>query len=338
MAKGTFSLELLTQTRDGVPLDKVWADLQEGLRVYNEQSIAIADLLVRRTSEKTVAYPVGQMSFQRATQFAPPDRQRVGWASFDVPMAKYDLGLMFTWQFLKEATQTQIDAFHAEAMRADKDNVIKAMLQRALMMENETETSGGITYTYPGFCNGSGYTPPAYKGKTFSSSHNHYLRYAAASLDDGIKAMKDTLIEHGHDGNRILFISTSDESSVRACTNFIAAAQALIQPASTTAIAKVAGDYIGVIHGFQVQVCGWMPQYYYFGFNSYGVNSIQNPLIWRFMDEYGDGLLLVNEDPGAKYPLINSYYFRALGIGVQSRTNGVAMYIAASGNYVTPTL
>ena len=339
MAYGYVDTSQLPQTTQPVDFQAVWRDLQEGLGLYNQSSGWLMQNLCYKSQDAKISYAVGAMAFERATEMAEAKRQRVGWGLADVPVFKYDLGLGFTWDMLQEATRGQIDSMHAAAMQADQDNVIRQIVQKCLRAEAETIISpAGESFTYPAFCNGSGFTPPNYEGKSFAATHQHFARVASGSLDAGIKTLRDNLGEHGHKGNLILLISDSDRATVEALTNFKLAAGGLYTPGASTDIATVnANEYIGVIHSFKVRVCTWMPQYYIFGFNAAGSNNVKNPLRWRW-GAIGDGLKLIQEDESRTNPLINAFYKRWFGLGVGQRTNGGAIYVAASGDYVTPTL
>jgi hypothetical protein len=74
-----------------------------------------------------------------------------------------------------------------------------------------------------------------------------------------------------------------------------------------------------------------MPQYYGFGWKSYGSNSQKNPLRVRLQKGQTSLQATAFPDPrsgaGAAYPLQYMMYFMEYGIGVADRTNGAPYYV-----------
>ena len=92
------------------------------------------------------------------------------------------------------------------------------------------------------------------------------------------------------------------------------------------------GTYpIGVISDFVVYIVAGMPQYYGFGYKSYGANSQRNPLRVRLQKGVTRPIVTAFPDPrsgaGAAYPLQYMMLFTEFGVGVGDRTNGTTRYV-----------
>jgi hypothetical protein len=88
--------------------------------------------------------------------------------------------------------------------------------------------------------------------------------------------------------------------------------------------------YIGTLEGFDIFIVRGMPQYYGFGFKSYGPNSQRNPLKLRLPAGQRNIQFIAIPDPlggNANYPLQNLMLFTEFGVGVGDRTNGTPRYV-----------
>lgn len=187
MAKGYgASGDILTRTRDGQDLNKIWADYQELLGNFNDARQPLIDLLSYPVTSLTedVTQP-GQERFEKATEFGIPQSIRPAPAvtARAFPFDWWDLRAGYTFQFLvggpnqsQGASQKQLDAIMDNAMEADNalqfDMVTKALFNSA----NRTTIIDGVSYNVTALWNNDSlYAPPAYKNVTFLSTHNHYV-------------------------------------------------------------------------------------------------------------------------------------------------------------------
>ena len=147
---------------------------------------------------------------------------------------------------------------------------------------------------------------------------------------------KDEIREHGHEPPYSFLIGPSDESTVRALSNFTPVPELLVKYGTTQDLATLGifevglGAYpIGTIEDFAVYVVRGIPQYYGFGWKPYGRLSQRNPLrvrlhkgstAWRVVAMPCPYL------PNGQIPIQNLMLFMEFGVGVADRTNGVARY------------
>ena len=88
--------------------------------------------------------------------------------------------------------------------------------------------------------------------------------------------------------------------------------------------------YIGTISDFAVRVVRGMPQYYGFGWKSYGPLSQRNPLRVRLAKGETAWRVIAMQDPRSGTgvnPLQNLMLYMKFGVGVADRTNGTARYV-----------
>jgi hypothetical protein len=120
-------------------------------------------------------------------------------------------------------------------------------------------------------------------------------------------------------------------------TGFTPVAEMGIQYSSATELAQFGPDYrgdgynIGTVSDCFVRVVRGMPQYYGFGWKTFGPNSQRNPLRIRLAKGVSRPTFLVQQDPrstgSGAYPLQNAMIFTEFGVGVGAdRTNGTARY------------
>ena len=119
--------------------------------------------------------------------------------------------------------------------------------------------------------------------------------FTAAVFQDA----RDELREHGHEGPYEFVIGTADQSTVEGLTGFVPAPSNLVTYGANTNLAQLTNTdsgngmyYIGTIHDFAVRVVRGIPQYYGFGWKSYGALSQRNPLRVRL--QKGQTLSLIH--------------------------------------------
>lgn len=211
MAKGyNSSGDLLTRTRDGQDLNKIWELFMEGLDAFNQQRQPLIDLLSFSTDQiiEDVVQP-GQERFERASEFGIPSGIRPA----PVPTARaypfdwYDLAVKYTFQFLvggpsntNGATQKQLEALLATAMEADNrlqyEQVMKALFNNV----NRDTLIDNATYKVTALWNADGSYIPTFDGQSFNgSTHTHYLSTGSAQahiFDPGDFQAAATHVEH----------------------------------------------------------------------------------------------------------------------------------------------
>lgn len=293
-----------------------------------------------------VSYRVGSSNgFARHTEYGRPDNQRAAVEGHMLPLASWDRALGWTWDYLRQARMDQIEADIADAVKDVRDLWRTQLLTRVLKRGDDSGVSLGLGsggYS-PGFATTAGSTsvdflPPTYAGTSFATTHEHYVGigggvFTAAVFTDA----KDELREHGHEGPYEFVIGTADETAVRALTGFVETASNLITYGAMQDLAQLNGTdsgngtyYIGMIHDFKVRVVRGIPQYYGFGWKSYGPNSQRNPLRVRLPKGTMRPAVMAMPDPNGGsgfYPVQGLQLFTEFGVGVADRTNGTARYV-----------
>lgn len=334
--------------QDGTTFDTVVAEMNAALGALNGDLNAdpLWSSIVSYTDMPELEYRTGVSNgFERHTEYGRPDPRRADTTGHMLPLKAHDRGLGWTWDYLRKARMSQIRADISDTVKDAYDLVRVEILARLLKRGDDSgEADGlGITGYSPGFATAAAstavdFTPPAFGGTSFTSDHEHYVGIAGGAFTNAVFSdAKTELAEHGHDAPYEFLISKSDESTVRALSDFIPVGNLLVNYGDDTSLATLNRDlsrngsyYIGTIHDFAVRVLPGMPQYYGFGWKSYGPNSQRNPLRIRL----GQGIVrpqfVAMPDPRAgtgAYPLQYMMLFTEFGVGVSDRTNGTARYV-----------
>lgn len=366
MAKGiNASGDVLTQTADGRDLNDLWNEFSATITLRNERRQTLIDFLtypVTKIIEDVTQ--VGTDEFEEASEYGVPKGIRVEMPYFSMAFdfKWYDLAKRFTWQFLAEASTSQVEANHNAALEADNRLVFGKVMRTVFNPSNLSTDIRGNNFTVYKFYNADGTVPPAYNGNTFDGTHTHYLPSGAALIDSSdIEDMYEHLRHHGYspaNGSRIVVLVNSaqgkeirrwranveNNNTKKALYDFIPAlgsppfilpAQGLVgtQPSADLEGLTVIGQYGPII----VVEEDYIPAGYVFMFATGGKAALNNPVgIREHANQSMRGLQLI-PGPGS-YPLVESYYRRGFGTGIRQRGAGVVMQITTNGSYTAPTL
>lgn len=297
------------------------------------------------TDQPDLEYRVGSSNgFEVHTEYGRPDPQRADTEGHMLPLVAYDRLLGWTWDYLREARQEQIDADIADAIKDARDKRRVNILTRCLKRGDDSGASSGLGSSgySPGFATTAGSTsvdfvPPSFGGSSFANTHEHYSDIAGGVFTNAVfTEAKGEIREHGHEPPYEFLIGPSDETTVRALTNFTPVAENLVIYGSTQDRARLgvgadgAGWYIGTISDFAVRVVHGMPQYYGFGYKSYGRMSQRNPLRLRVFKGASALSVVAMTDPNAGSgitPIQNLMLYLQFGVGVADRTAGTPCYV-----------
>ena len=295
--------------------------------------------LVSFTDQPTVEYRQGSANgFEEHTEYGRPDSYRSETTGHMLPIKMYDRRLGWTWDYLRRARSAQIEADIADAIKDARDLWRVRILTRLLKRGDDTGKGWrlGDTGESPGFATAYGstgvdFTPPAFGGTTFTSSHEHYVGisggvYTAAVFSDAY----DELREHGHEPPFDFLIGPDDRATVEGLTGFVKTADPLVNYGVATAVATIPGEYIGSINYFRVREVRGIPRYWGVGYKSYGILSQRNPLRVRL--EKGKTALQFSlvPDPLAGsplHPVQNLMFYTEFGVGVYDRTAATPRYV-----------
>ena len=332
--------------RDGATYQDVVNMMEAALGGFNAGigSDSFWSMLVSYTDQLEHRYPIGNSASMVAhTEYGRPDPQRAEMAGHMLPFRKWDHMLGWTADYLEEARLDDLAADVALAIDAANTRWRMSLLQRLLKRGDDSGTVNGLSTTglSPGFATaaastGVDFVPPSYGGTAFTSAHEHYVTIAGGAFTTAVFTdAAAELREHGHEPPYEFIIGPSDEAAVVALTEFLSVNEALINAGVLSAQVTFSGQAIngkrpiGAIEGFRVWVVPGVPQYYGFGWKSYGMNSIRNPLRVRVpMGQRAPRLLAIRDsnNPGIA-PVQNLMTQIAFGVGVGDRTNGTSRYV-----------
>ena len=301
--------------------------------------------LVSYTDEAAFEYAVGTSNgFEVHTEYGRPDAKRADTTGHMLPLLSYDRRLGWTWDYLRKARMPQIEADVADAVKDARDLFRVRTLTRLLKRTDDTGAAKGLGSSgeSPGFATaaastGVDFTPPTYGGTSFDSDHEHYVGITGAAHTLALfQDARAELEEHGHVPPFTYIAGPTEETAIKALTGFVTAADPMVRYGTLQDVAArpmVYGangaKYIGTIEMFDIWILRGMPQYYGFGFKSYGTNSQRNPLRVRLMTGQTSFGVQAIADPlggNGNYPLQNLMLFTEFGVGVGDRTNGTARY------------
>lgn len=344
---------------DGTTIDAVVAQLNAALGALNAEFYRdpLWSSLVSYTDQPDVEYRTGVSNgMNRHTEYARADMQRAATEGHLLPLLDFDRALGWTWDYLKRARMSQIQADIADALKDARDRWRVQILTRLLQRGDDSGANKGLgTAGYsPGFATTAASTsvdfvPPAFGGTAFASTHEHYVPIAGGLFTAAVFTdAKDELREHGHEPPYEFIIGSSDESTVKGLTGFVKADDAFVSYGALqdrvnfSQMSMAPGLYpIGAINDFRVWVMRGVPQYYGFGWKPYGPNSQRNPLRIRLAKGMSRPMVMAYPDaaaPGPAHPLKGVYLYTEFGVGVYDRTNGTARYVNnAAWSDGTPT-
>lgn len=365
MARGiNVAADILTRTADGVDLNVLWNEFADSLTEWNVGRDAIIALFNSPTTDSFAMLPNGGDSFEleKASQFGVPQAKRVtpNQLRMGFPLEWTDSRTAYTRAFLRDASAEQVRAQHAGFLEADNRYVFREVMTALTHLPASTsrdvnENGVPIFSLWDGL---GDYTPPPYAGKTFTSTHSHYLVSGAATVDGGdLKTLIDTIQEHGYglrsSSEQILIMVHPDEADVirtfrRDPANedlnpydFIPSVSA---PAYLTDVTIVGDKAPALFNSLPIEGSygdAWItknyfvPKGYVIAVATAGPNSARNPLMFREhvnAAERGFRLLPIYE----RYPLIDAIYERGMGVGVRHRSAAAVMQIKATGSYTDP--
>lgn len=350
--------DVITETTDGFPLNRMWDEFQRTIRMWNAQRDALTNILTFNvtTLVEGVRYPVEQ-DFEEASEFGEPKGIRLG-PSFRMgyDFKWWDLAIRYTWMFLAEATAQQLQALNNTALEADNRLMFTRVMRQ--IFNNVTKVAdidGESVNVYP-FYNGDSQVPPKWKTTVHTSGHQHYLTSGAATVDSGdIDTIQDHLTHHGYSQQRgyrlVLMVNPQEGDVIRGFSrdggdkyDFIPSANVgggIIMPAGTVigapALTTLPGLMsIGTYGSFTVVEEDYIPAGYVLGFATAGEQNLGNPVGIRQHENASlQGLRLVKGRDN-DYPLIDSYYLHGMGTGVRHRGAGVVMEITVDASYDIP--
>lgn len=353
--------DVIWQTLDGADLNAMWREFQQTLAIRNAQRDRLINFLTFKvtTPIELVRYPTAEQ-FEEASEYGEPKGIRIGPGyNMSYDFRWYDLAIRYTWQFLVDSTQQQIEALHNEALEADDRLMFGKVFKTTFNPLNLASSIRNIPVPVMKFWNGDGIAPPDYKSFTFDGTHNHYLTSGAATIATAaITAIEDTLYHHGYslvNGYRLIMLVNRQEGKVLRGARVLGgwaydfipgpafggqifgpASLGILGPAPTGGVPDgLSQQVIGTYGPFYVVEEDYVPAGYVAVFASGGPENIGNPVgIREHTNTSVQGLQLIPGD--GDYPLDDSFYRRGFGTGIRHRGAGVVMQITTNGSYTIP--
>ncbi|WP_245672841.1 hypothetical protein [Aldersonia kunmingensis] len=353
---------LVSETADGVDLNKIWDEAARVMAEWNKRRSALSSLISYSTVNvgDAISQAPGGDNFEEASEFgephglrAAPDALILGYSLRD-----WDLASRFTWKFLRSATAEQVRSVINRAFEADNRLTTGTLLRRLF---DPTEGLNEFAHKVYGLYTGAdGITPPPYAGQTFPSTTSHYLVSGAAAIDpgdllDGVTAVRSKgfgldatsrllVLCHPAESEEIATWRRGEESNgVTSKFDFIPSQSAPAYLTTENVVGKVApGEFAGL------EVLGswgpaWvvpsydLPQGYIAVVATGGPNSPKNPVAFRQHSNPAYTGLRIIPGRDQRYPLQDSFFQRSFGVGVRYRGAACVVKIAAAGGYTAPT-
>jgi len=232
-------------------------------------------------------------------------------------------------------------------------NTMRRELLRALMYKADETFVDPLwgSLTIKGLATGSddGVLYPPVLGSTTEAvrqryAGTNYLTAAISDINNPYATIQDALVadfgQQQGNSNIAVFINTAEKAKTIALTDFDPLNDRFITPGVninqlTSLPAALPGTIIGRTNGCWVVEWPFMPAAYMLGVHL----DAPAPLKKRIDPAdtgLGDGLQLVAEDD--EYPFIASYWQNRFGFGVGNRLNGMALHLASSTTYTSPTI
>lgn len=341
MLTGWDAIELENfKLEDGTSYAQIAASINAALGALNaEFSSDWMSGLYSLTDQLETEYRVGSSNgFEDHTEYGLPDVKRADTEGHLLPLKPYDRMLGWTYDYLERARTSQIEADIADAIKDARDKRRYAVLTRLLQNGDDSGVNDGLGATgySPGFATLAAstsvdYTPPANEGTSFNSNHQHYVAIAGGVFTNAVFTdVYDELREHGHQAPFDFICGPSDRAAIEALSDFTPVGSALVRMGTTQDVAVVGSEYFGVMgSNIQVREVRGIPQYYGFGYKSYGRQSQRNPLRIRLAKGKAGLEVLARPHPNTSnnHPLQNLMLEMKFGVGVADRTNGTPRYV-----------
>lgn len=357
------ALPRVTQTADGLDLNRIWDEHAQVLANWNQKSTSLAALLSYWHVSAADAIPKGFMrnNFELASQFGEPVAARPG--TYDLvgyPKSDWDLALRYTWMALRDMDARQVRGVFNDALASDNRLVTSAILSRVFDPTTGENETGTPVY---GLYNGDTMQPAPFAGQEFSTPHVHYLVTNNAGIDSGdVENAIRQVREHGYgiaeSGQTLLLLLHPNQAETvmswkKGATN---ANSAVAKYDALPSVGAPAFEIPGQIVGqqapaelFGVPIIGsygpalvvesyFIPNNYFAVVATSGPNSLTNAVgVRENVQPAYRGLRYIPGNIPA-YPLQDSFLTREFGVGVRHRGAAVVCQVKASGNYDIPTI
>lgn len=350
----------VSQTSDGADLNDMWDEFQEAVSIRNEERSLIIDLLTYPVENATES--VTQLSaakFERAGEYSEPRGARQTsqsfWLGFSLDW--YDVANRYTWRYLADATQAQVEGVHASILEGDNQTVFAGVLAALYDNRNRVADINDREVNVYALYNADGTVPPQYKNNVFDGTHSHYMVSGAAQVDSGdLDDLLASITEHGYSRANgvtlVVCVNSTEGKTIRKFRmadgddyDFIPSQgeplDLILEPNQSLSGNRAPATHKGlkVIGSYGEALIiedDLFPAGYLLAFGTGGKDNLNNPVGFRqHSNPSMQGLRLV-KGPDNDYPLVDSFYQRGFGTGIRQRGGAAVMQIKASGAYAPP--
>jgi hypothetical protein len=347
--------------REGFTFQEMVNALALALGDFNQDIMNKWGWLFSITQDLMMEYPDGSSvtELKEITDYDKVDLVSGQTIGHMIDLAVYGGGIGGTKRWFRDARMAQWVSQIRTIVNQARWRFEKALVTRAMTNTENAVGSGG--YDVP-FVRGTGgnvdFTPPAYAGTTFASSHDHFIGVNVSTpktFADVLNLLAATLEEHGHKAPFTAMISRTDVTTIMALTNIIKFVAPVVQrwePGGATSGAQfvtsgqpdvsdgLTGYFQSEYGQIDLMANPRIPTGYVGMYKSYGKNDARNPLAVRVHPQSGFGAYVVTETTDDRqYPIKSVRIEMEFGVGTgMDRTNGAVGYLVAGGSYANPTI
>lgn len=347
--------------RNGRTYDQLRSDIVAGLQGVNAEFLSRWGDLIYVTTEQTVEYQNGGGTGEMidVTELDRVEPQRGETVGHMIDLREIGDAIGGSEKFFRDARESVITASVAGLVKRGINTWEKRLLTRATA--NTVNTIGSAGYDMP-FANASGtvtWTPPAYGGNTFQSTHTHFVGFDSGNSKTLANVLDDSaanLAEHGHPSPYIAYVSEADVATIRALSSYVepvmfardrggaSSGSAYSVNGDVGEVPAAGGRFVGYYNTkfgiVELRAIGRLTTGYVFMYRSYGVNTPNNPIWIRVHPDVGFGFY-IKELPSydSNYPVKTIEVRAEQGFGVgRDRTNGVNGLLVSGGTWANPTI
>lgn len=350
--------------RDGRPYAQVRADVVAALDGLNRDLLTAWGDMVSVTFDDYMEYPNGGAvtDMPIITDLDRPTPRKGSTVGHMLPLNTRADAIGGTKKFFRDAREKVVLATIRDVVQRGRQTFEKSLLTRFFTDNENALGSSGYELGFASASASVTYTPPAFGGNSFLSTHTHYVGYNASTpktFADVFEGLAKHVAEHGHAGPYIAYVSETDVATIRALANFV-------KPISNSIIVVdrggatsgndyfargtvgtpqplggyYIGSYVSSYGEIELRATARLATGYVGLYKSYGVNDPRNPLAIRVHPDTGFGFRIIEEPSHDQmYPIqqINIEIEYGVSCGMD-RTVGAAGLLVAGGAWADATI
>jgi len=339
---------------------KVWDAVAVTLNAYNALVQDQLKDFVTDTTERLTMYgsTTSNFRFQEMDEMGTPQAQKgKPGAIIGLPLKDYQAAIAWNRRYMQNHSPSDLAGQVDQVLIGDV-LLLQYNIQKTLFTGVNYSTTDPLIDHQEAFpipvralVNADGLPiPPGQNGRRFDpTTHTHYMAINGVT-NTWLRAVIENVIEHYNRGSAVIFISSSDETSISALADFKAFTYATVIKSANQEYGQGVLDeidiynrQIGWFRGAAVWTKPWMPAGYVFAFMKGNPAPIARRI--RAANPMGTnggpaatnaGELFVSFEDES-HPLYAKAWEREYGMGIKERTNGVVGYMGGN-TYVAPAL